>query len=1530
MILSFFLHSKCLWQSRIFRNIYRYVFFLCLLLAGVTPAFSQFRKIHLETNENSHVNGIDFYSGGEGYIAFSKTLGFTTDSGKAITYKPVTNTNVNFNGYPVNLTFGFELSGVKAFDRNRVLIYGNYGLVPAILYSANGGSTYKVVFHSQFSQVPDSYITDMAFTANNAVGFAVDRNRILKTTDGGLTWSVSFTYENFQFGRLQVIDNNNIQAYRINLPEFGPRFKTVDGGANWTLDAISNHGVNSMYFVNTSVAWANTDDGRLLISADGGQTWGQQNDEVLAPASFSKMIVVNDSTAYGIPTVGFDVFKTSNRGKIWERLHRDNNYSYFNYALNDIQIKGTAIWVGGAHGFLEVSGNYGGPVVPRAYFTMDETAAASAGVVKLNNYSKAVAGNAYKWLVNGKVVANTYNASYPIDLYGLNDTVQLVVSNRLYADTLTKVTTFSQAVKITSVYPISAPTGQSVTINGEHFKNIKSVSFGGVAAASFQVNFYGDQITAVVGKGATGDVKVSSAKTSDAFPGFQYEPPPKILSFSPTSALKDETVIIKGTWFDNIDQVLFNNIEVKFKVVSATEIQAVVPFGNVTGQIIVKSNYRGADTTTAVFKLKPLIKSLDINDGRYNSSVIMSGIGFFGVKSVTLDGNPVLSFGPVNDYWNDDRITVTLGEGGKEGKFIVTMTNGLTTTYTGFKYHFTPTIASFTPVAGNPGTSVTITGANFSTVATENFVYFGAVRAEVISATATSLQVKVPVGATYSTITAATKYATSTPSKYFTPTFSGGTTLSADLFGAPTNTWAGNNARALAILDYNSDGKPDISVSAYTDGGNLNYFMDNKSTRGNIGIERSQSAYLSGGNSDSYGDGTNHIAVVDWDLDGDLDVVLAGLHNRHPMYFKAMYNPGAFYASVYEVKTVSSWVADFSYDDRFAPTGIAASDMDGDGQPDYIVSGSFEPERFLPNVNLSDVDGDGKPDILIHIADTLSVLRNISTKNNIAYAPRVNFLVGATITNIISGDFDNDGKNDVAITFKNGLAIWKNNSTGSNIIFTKAALITTPAEPTAVAIGDINGDGKVDIGIANDGKVLLYQNKSNGAISFGSAVSVNLRAPMDLAFADLDGDTRPDIIGLDGTGGNPGINIMRNLSAGPQIVSFSPDGGPAGTSVTITGTGFTGTSSVSMGGTAVQSFKVNSTTSITAVVGEGSKGYIALDGSSGPGTSLSEFHFLSKPIVYANGYISANAAVNLGDSVYMSIFPYDEKFKVQWYKDGKAISGATKPDIFVKSTSIYTCSMSYNSNTLMSEPVAVRIVMSLPPDNFKVSETSVTCRGNNNGSIAINANTATDYTATISGAVNKTMKFRSDAKFENLPGGNYSVCVTVDNYPEYQQCFDIAVKEPKDLSAYATVNKVNNTVNIELDGADVYNITINNKLYTVAGNTTLPLDEGVNKMKISTDKPCQGIIEKLIDLTDFIIPYPNPVQDILNINLGKHTAANAVINITRADGGKILYSKQVVNAYGVLQVNMAGFQQGVYLLRLTLDDKENVYKIIKQ
>ena len=76
----------------------------------------------------------------------------------------------------------------------------------------------------------------------------------------------------------------------------------------------------------------------------------------------------------------------------------------------------------------------------------------------------------------------------------------------------------------------------------------------------------------------------------------------------------------------------------------------------------------------------------------------------------------------------------------------------------------------------------------------------------------------------------------------------------------------------------------------------------------------------------------------------------------------------------------------------------------------------------------------------------------------------------------------------------------------------------------------------------------------------------------------------------------------------PAVTGFLPASGPVGTSVTLTGTGFSGATAVAFSGAAAASFSVASATQITATVPAGATtGTIAVTTPGGTGTSATSF-----------------------------------------------------------------------------------------------------------------------------------------------------------------------------------------------------------------------------------------------------------------------------------------------------------------------------------
>jgi large repetitive protein len=83
------------------------------------------------------------------------------------------------------------------------------------------------------------------------------------------------------------------------------------------------------------------------------------------------------------------------------------------------------------------------------------------------------------------------------------------------------------------------------------------------------------------------------------------------------------------------------------------------------------------------------------------------------------------------------------------------------------------------------------------------------------------------------------------------------------------------------------------------------------------------------------------------------------------------------------------------------------------------------------------------------------------------------------------------------------------------------------------------------------------------------------------------------------------------ISSSPTITSFTPSTGNNGTIVIITGTNFLYITGVYFGGIAVQSYTINSSNQITAIIGTGSSGYVTVTSLYGIGTSSSYFTYTS-------------------------------------------------------------------------------------------------------------------------------------------------------------------------------------------------------------------------------------------------------------------------------------------------------------------------------
>lgn len=586
---------------------------IAIYIFSFSPALAQMRQMYLDADEDNDIKKVSFYSPNEGYVAFAKWIGYTTDSGRTYTKKFITGSNVNYGSYTnINVTFGFGIEGVKAFDKNTLIVYGDYGLVPSILYSTDGGNSFKLVFHSQYDpSLLRTGIKDIIFPQNDNIGYAVDADRILKTTDKGMNWSVQAEQPGVYLDYLEAVDNNNViaistddNANRVLLYNSNRLLKTSNGGTSWQRITLPQKGILTYaYFLDANVGWLSMYSEKYRYfykTTNGGQQWTLQNDVDATPFNCDKMRFADVNTGYAL-VAPYKVYKTTNSGVTWEPLSRENNFTYLGYSHNDLQcLSATQLWAGGGHGYLEMTTNGGGTPLAAAYFKADTVGMYKDGNVQLLNYSKT--GYQYQWLVNGSLISTSYNASYIHDIRRSIDTLQLIVSAGGISDTVTKYRQFKlvETAKVSSYYPKSGSAGTFVTIFGSKFSNVSGVSFGGTPAASFTVLSDGG-ITAVVAEGATGTITLKQFYSNIPVGEFTYNPPPASLppiieSVSPSAGIIGTTVTITGSGFSataSQNSVFFGTVPAKLASASSGQIVCTVPVGASLGTITVLNKDNG-------------------------------------------------------------------------------------------------------------------------------------------------------------------------------------------------------------------------------------------------------------------------------------------------------------------------------------------------------------------------------------------------------------------------------------------------------------------------------------------------------------------------------------------------------------------------------------------------------------------------------------------------------------------------------------------------------------------------------------------------------------------------------------------------------------------------------------------------------------------------------------------------------------------------------------------------------------------------
>ena len=310
------------------------------------------------------------------------------------------------------------------------------------------------------------------------------------------------------------------------------------------------------------------------------------------------------------------------------------------------------------------------------------------------------------------------------------------------------------------------------------------------------------------------------------------------------------------------------------------------------------------------------------------------------------------------------------------------------------------------------------------------------------------------------------------------------------------------------------------------------------------------------------GDTAPAVAVGDFNGDGKLDLALTGYNSNTPNIVIVLGNgDGTFQSPV--IYTSNKYgpseivVGDFNGDGKldlavtnaFGGVGVLLGNGDG----------TFQSEVIYPtegtnggSVAVGDFNGDGKPDLVVTNDNDATFGVLLGNGDGTFQSEIVTATGGETAGPVAVSDFNGDGKLDLVVrTGSNIVSVFLGNGDGT---FQNQAFYTVGEDPLSVAVGDFNGDGKPDLVVADfgdapdPGTVTVLLGNGDGTFQNGVSYTAGVDTGT-VEVGDFNGDGKLDLAVLNaGSVGTVGVLLGNGDGTFQNMVAY-PGGSGSGNTI---------------------------------------------------------------------------------------------------------------------------------------------------------------------------------------------------------------------------------------------------------------------------------------------------------------------------------------------------------------------------------------------